>query len=213
MGRLNELLGPAANFSRGLATMFGLQEQEGVPTVAPELVPVSDIHARPEQWALHGGTLLMGTIQVAAGGAGNTSQCAIEPGAGEVVIVERLVYQPLASSLQVALFSSSTPLTTSTGNLVARDARRIVTAGGGAASGTRIRTENGVFGGSASTLFNLGTNLVAGEVYDIPLDVVLVSPWSLRLANLTSNAVLGNANWFVRVRPGTPRELTSGAQL
>jgi len=211
MGRLNEMLGAAASYSRGLSVQFNLDEQEGVPTVAPELVPTSDIHQRPEQWALHSGTLLIGTVIVAAGGVGFNSQCAIEPGAGELVIVETLEIFLDSSSIGLRLAISQVPLTASTGNLVARDARRIVTAGGSGNSGTRIMTKNdAATSGVASTIWRFP--LPVGEILlTLKLDLVLVPPWSLRLINDTTNTSLKQTNWRVRARPATPRELAIGA--
>ena len=211
MGRLNELLGAAAGYSRGLSGQFNLDEQEGVPTLAPELVPTSDIHQRPEQWALHSGTLLVGTILVAAGGVGFNSQTAIEPGAGELVIVETIELFLDGTTAGYRLALSSVPLSTSTGNLVARDARRIVTVGGSGASGTRIMTKNdAATSGVATTIWRFPTPV--GEVmHTLTLDLVLVTPWSLRLINDTTNTSLKTTNWRVRARPATPRELAIGA--
>lgn len=212
MGRLNELLGAAAHYSRGLAAQFGLQEQEGVPTVAPELVPTSDIHMRPEQWALHGGMLLWGRSDIAAGGAGFRSQVAIEPGVGEVVIVERVdVDLSTGVAVDYILGLSRVALTNSTGNLVARDARRIISAGGGAPSGTRIRTANGAALADLATqvaIINQASTAAAPRRM-VQLDCVLVAPWSLRLLPAVDNAAISNVTWWVRTRPGTPRELAT----
>jgi len=49
MGRFNELLGPGARYSRGANRVFGLQEQEGVTTVAPELMPVLELGSPPAE--------------------------------------------------------------------------------------------------------------------------------------------------------------------
>lgn len=219
MGRLNELLGAGAAYSKGVAIQFGQDEQEGVPTLAPELVPVSDIHQRPEQWALHGGTLLYGFVQVSAGGAGNHAQAAVEPAADsdgratELVIVEEIIIIPSAAQIY-SVHTSTTALGTSTGNLVARDARRIVTAGGSGASGTRIRTSNSIpAAGLNATLWTTGIAVLATEVgvpIHIPLDFVLVAPWSIRVIATTANTPLNTVMFKVRVRPGGPRELSIG---
>src|SRR5882672_3492940 len=110
MGRMNEMLGPAAEYSKGLTALFGLQEQEGVPTVAPELMPGVDIFGRPEFWALHAGTLLWGQILVGAGGAGNASQMSIEPGVNELVIVEGFLTGAAGATI-INGYLSTTPLT------------------------------------------------------------------------------------------------------
>lgn len=212
MGRLNELLGAAAYYSRGIAAQFNQDEQEGVPTLAPELVPTSDIHMRPEQWALHGGTLLIGRSAVAAGGVGFHSQSAIEPGVGELVIVEKVAFcfsgNPASQDLK--MYSSQNALPDSTGNLVSRDARRIITSGSSGASGTRIREGNGAaLTGTASIIWepNTASGTVPAQGYtEVELDYVLVSPWSIRLVNITANQAL-MCTWWVRARPATPREL------
>lgn len=205
MGRLNEMLGSAAGFSRGLAAMLGLQEQEGVPTVAPELVPTTDIFMRPEQWALHGGSLLWGRNAIAAGGAANMTYSSIEPGEGELVIVESLI--PPITGADHYLTLSFTPLTQLTGNLVARDVRRISTTGGSASSGTRMSSKNDApTAGDASLVAYIPTT--AGAVPpQIELNCVLVKPWCLRLRTVSLNVAIGEHTWFVRARPATPREL------
>jgi hypothetical protein len=210
MGRLNEMLGAAAQYSRGIAVQFGLEEQEGVPTVAPELVPVADIHARPEMWHLHGGSLLWGKLGVGQGGAGTRSQSAIEPGIGELVIVESIVIEDDSDQFWT-ISLSSTPLSGSTGNLVPRDARRIVTTGGGGTSGTRIRQQNNVaIGGIATEVMKLRCTPAATK-QQIWLDCVLVSPWSLRFYPDADNTALPDHTIFARSRPGTPREIALGA--
>lgn len=205
MARLNELLGAAQQWSKGIAAQFGLEEQEGVPTVAPELVPVSDIHARPEQWVLHGGTLLWGRSALSAV-AGQFSQSAIEPGEGEVVIVEKLILAHPAVALTYRLGLSTVPLTSSTGNLVTRDVRSVVTAGGSARSGTRIRHQN------SATLSDVASNTLeitlpaTVQIVTIDINQVLIQPWSLRCMVIAQNEAM-LVNWFVRARAGTPREL------
>lgn len=205
------MLGAAANYSRGLATQFGLEEQEGVPTIAPELMPVSDIHMRPEQWGLHGGTLLIANVNIIAGGAGNRSQAAVEPGVGELVIVERIILQG-ATAQTVQIFFSRTPLTSLGSTMIARDTRKFSdpTSTGRAASGTKIRFQ------SNTDITNAGDNLVihsraALALSIIPLDVVLVTPWSLRIAPNNNNETLEPTTFIVRARPATPRELAIGA--
>lgn len=210
MGRFNELLGAASQYSKGLAALFNVQEQEGVPTLAPELVATSDIFMRPEQWALHGGVLLWGRHKVNAGGAGNRSQSAIEPGADELVIVEKIVLGAAAAANDLLLSLSIIPLTTSTGNLVARDARMIVTGGGSGKSSTRIREQNNVpLSGTATGCCMLQTP--ANISIEIQLDMVLVAPWSLRLLAGADNVAIDTVTWFVRTRMATPRELSIGS--
>jgi hypothetical protein len=209
MGRFNELLGAASQYSKGLAALFNVQEQEGVPTLAPELVAMVDIFSRPELWALHAGTLLWGSAVVVAGGAGNRSQAAIEPGTDELVIVERIAVGAPAS-VSISLRLSTVPLTTSTGNLVARDARRIITAGGSGASGTRIMTQNNapLSGSATQTAF---IQVPAATTVHIPLDMVLVTPWSLRIVAAADNVNLDAFTIWVRTRMATPRELAIGS--
>jgi hypothetical protein len=209
MGRMNEMLGAAANYSRGIAVQFGLEEQEGAPTVAPEIIPTSDIHMRPEQWALHGGTLLWGQPNAAAV-AGVQSHCSIEPGVGELVIVDGVLLVPDTVAKDVNFTIASSPLADSTGNLVARDARRIVSAGGSGASGTRMRQQNLVAPPAPASTITRITLISNGPPVWVPMDLVLVAPWSLRLHNQSVNVALERHLFFVRVRPGTPRELSIG---
>lgn len=209
---MNELLGSAAEYSKGFAALFNLQEQEGVPTCAPEIIPVSDLWARPELWALHGGSLLGCEIEVAAGGAGNTSQMAIEPGIGELVIVEDVVWSNNTGVTFTGLASLSvTPLTTSTGNMFSRDMRRNATPGGNAISGTIVRSKNDAPTSGSLTTVQRVTVPAATTLPAIPLDIVLVSPWSLRFMSAIANIALPPIHIRVRVRQATPRELSIGS--
>jgi len=152
--------------------------------------------------------LLWGQILVGAGGAGNASQMSIEPGVNELVIVEGFLTGAAGATI-INGYLSTTPLTGATGNLVARDARRIVLPGGTAASGTFIRQQNNTpLGGTATQCFHMTTP--NGDTRRIPLDLVLVAPWSLRLVNGTNNSPLEITVW-VRVRQATPRELSIGS--
>lgn len=195
------MLGAAANYSRGVAVQFGLEEQEGVPTVAPELVPVSDIHQRPEQWALHGGSLLHGALQNGVI-AGERSYVQIQPGTGELVIIEGMWVETTAQYLWV---TTNAAMDTSTGNLFARDARVIVTAGGSARSGTRLRRNSA----AASGIMNsITAAFVAGVYY--PLDIVLVDPIGWAIGPQAVATTTGLISFKVRSRPATPRELQAG---
>lgn len=62
--RFNELLGRAAAYARGLRAILGLDEQEGVTTVAPEIFPVliADSLIEPENRVLMGSRLVAGGI-------------------------------------------------------------------------------------------------------------------------------------------------------
>jgi hypothetical protein len=52
------------------ARLHGMGNLNAVPTLAPEILPTSDIWLRPEFWALQGGALGTALYSAAAGGAG-----------------------------------------------------------------------------------------------------------------------------------------------
>lgn len=209
VGRLNELLGAASAYSRGLATQFGLEEQEGVPTVAPELVPTSDVHMRPEQWALHGGTLLWGRCD-SGSATGFNSQAELVVGRGELMIVEGILFVPSVVAARINVGINGALLRQSTGNLVSRDSRRVISPGFSGNSGSLIMQENG----AAVTIASIITRIplpANGPPVWVPLDLVLVRPDRLKIWEETTGQALEQHIFFCRVRPGTPRELAVGS--
>jgi hypothetical protein len=210
MGRMNEMLGAAAAYSRGVAVQFGLEEQEGAPTVAPEIIPTIDLHSRPEQWALHGGTLLWGRCTPAAV-AGNQAGAQLIPGTGELMIVEgiQFVASNLAAAINIAV-GSGTIFPDSTGNLVSRDSRRVMTPGFSGASGSRILQQHSAAGFGSASIISRVIIASNSQSFFFPLDLVLVFPHSLMIWEQATNQAMENHVFFCRVRPGTPRELSIG---
>jgi hypothetical protein len=206
---MNEMLGAAAGYSRGVAVQFGLEEQEGAPTVAPEIVPTSDIHMRPEQWALHGGTLLWGRCTPAAV-AGNQAGAMILPGVGELLIVEGIMFVggTLAANINIGVGGAIFP--DSTGNLVSRDARRVVTAGFSGASGSRILQRHSAAGMDSASIITRISIPASSQPFWYPLDLPLVYPHGLKIWEQALNQAMENHVFFARARPATPRELTVG---
>jgi hypothetical protein len=209
MGRMNEMLGAAAGYSRGVAVQFGLEEQEGAPTVAPEIVPTSDIHMRPEQWALHGGTLLWGRCTPAAV-VGQQAGAMIVPGVGELLIVEGIMFVggTLAANINIGVGGALFP--DSTGNLVARDARRVVTAGFSGSSGSRILQRHSAAGMDSASIITRISIPASSQPFWYPLDLPLVYPHGLKIWEQATNQAMENHVFFARARPGTPRELAVG---
>lgn len=209
---MNEMLGAAGEYSKGLTALFNLQEQEGVPTVAPEIVPTLDLFGRPELWALHGGSLIIGRSGViGAGGAGTNAQVQIEPAQGELVIIEDVwLVHGVAASIAFAVSVNS--LAASTANLVARDSRRVINTGGIGSYATAMHLRGDVaVAGTASTIMDFNTTVAGPSIGPIPLDLVLISPWKFRVYNTTQNAAFGGLNIRMRIRQATPRELSIGS--
>lgn len=210
MGRFNELLNTGALFGRGFGIGLGLQEQEGVTTSAPELMPTYSLDDQLDRYALTAGILQMGLQQgLAAGGVGFRSQIAMDnpAGSGWVVTLERIIIFSTAQE-DLLLGWSATQLTGSTGNLVARDSRQISTPGFGAPSPARIRTQNNAAQtGLASNIAQL--RMPANTPQDYHLDLVIAPGHSVRLFPGADNTAIASAiTFFTRSRPINLRELT-----
>lgn len=176
-------------------------------TVAPEIMPIHEFYNIDERWALLGGTLMSTTSTVAAGGAGNRSQAAIEPGADELLIVDQISYSAVATvGIQWGL--STTALTGAANLLGAEDVRRMAAQATAAAqSGARVRIQNNA--PIAALISTLGQKRVIINETQLLLThpIILVQPWSLRVTPTTDNAALDVVTWYARSRPGIPREL------
>lgn len=213
---MNELLGAAARFSRGLAVQFGLEEQEGVPTVAPEIMPTSDIHSRPEQWHLMGGVLLQGmSPAVPNGGAGTRSQIAIVPGAGELTILESIRYRT-TGRLRVYWIAPATALAgnwSTTAAITSREARRIRGVGASPQSGCLLWQNGGLDASiaAAAAICDFAASGLDDHWREIRFDLVTVPEWRLLIDNGVDNTTLPAMFFKLRVRPATPRELAIGA--
>lgn len=123
--RYNEILGPAARYSRGLARILGLEEQDGVTTVAPELMPVLAIESDRPEWAfLKDEVLGVGRTEVAAV-ANQTSFVQLFNPSGSNVLI---VIEQIAVGAGVAAFarvrSHAAALGATTGDENFRDLRR-----------------------------------------------------------------------------------------
>lgn len=179
------------------------------PSVAPEIGIQVDMFSRPELWALHGGSLVIGLVDgVAAGGAGFRSQCSLSmiTATRSICILENLIVSSGAVEV-LYLYLSQTELTSSTGNLVTRDTRRVTTTGGSAPATARIWTKNNAaLSGTATTISRI---FCAGnDTHIIPLDLVIGPGWSVRVTAATDNTAIVSALTFVaRERVCTPDEL------
>lgn len=80
------------NMGNAFSRLYGLDDLNAIPGVAPEILPVSSIWERPELWALTGGTLGSIRTQAAAPGAGQSRYMALYNPAtsGSILIVEQL---------------------------------------------------------------------------------------------------------------------------
>lgn len=142
MARFNELL--AGRFNEGISSVLGIAEQEGVKTVAPELMPVYQVerekpeHAFPKQERL-----AFGYGSQAAGGAGTYAQFGVYNPVGSQLLVcvdllvlgsaagEALKIGPaIPTAAQIAAFVDASSQTRDTrwgDDAVARPAARAVT--------------------------------------------------------------------------------------
>lgn len=209
MTRFNELLNSGALISRQLGILTGMQEQDGVTTIAPELMPILD----PDGQLDRTGILykLLGGHQpgLAAGGAGFRTQFSLDnpAGSGSIVTLERLEFcTGTAESLQVAW--SAVPLTGSTGNLGWRDTRRILTPGFSGGFAARIRLQNNA--ALSGTAFNLDfvrvpLNITIKKNYQL----VIAPGHSIRIHALADNVAIASEVYFVvRERQANDRELS-----
>lgn len=210
MGRFNEMLSQGAElYPRGLAAALGLEEQPGVRTVAPEVMPTFSFGTPHELFGLLGPSMWGVISGLAAGGAGNRSQMAIENPAnsGRLLMLDRIYFfTSVDENLTAAI--SQTPLTTSTGNLVERDLRWARTAGGSGGHVARLRTQiNAALANVASNVG--GIRSLAARPMALQLDCVLPPSWSFRIfANADNTAINSNVVFFARERAAPARELT-----
>lgn len=77
-------------FANVFARIFGVDEQDAVSTVAPEVMPTTSPWERPEFWALIGGQFGQGSTAAGAFGAGTQNRVALQNPAnsGVLIIVE-----------------------------------------------------------------------------------------------------------------------------
>lgn len=80
------------NLGNAFSRLYGLDDLNAIPGVAPEILPVSSIWERPELWALTGGTLGSIRSTAIAPGAGQQRYLALYNPAtsGSLLIVEQL---------------------------------------------------------------------------------------------------------------------------
>lgn len=209
MGRFNELLNTGAQYGRGLGILLGLQEQEGVTTSAPEVMTIYSPDLQTDRLAAIGYVPLIGVqLGLAAGGVGNRSQIALDNPAGsnQVVTFEHLKAGSGTAETLIVSYSA-TQLTTSTGNLVARDTRQITTAGFSAPSSARIRTQNNAALSGIATEIDRLTVSIGSQ--DFLMDIVLGPGTSVRIYATADNAAIAsNLCFYARSRLLNVRELT-----
>lgn len=209
MAHFNEMLSQSAElYSRGLAVALGIEEQPGVRTVAPEVMPTFSFGSPYELFGLLGPSMWGVISGLAAGGAGNRSQMALDNPArsGRLVMLDGIYFfTSVDENLTTGI--SQTSLTTSTGNLVERDLRWARTAGGSGGHVARLRTQiNAALANVASNVGGI-RSLAARPMY-LRLEAVLPPSWSFRIfANADNTAINSNVVFFVRERTAPAREL------
>lgn len=208
--RFNEILGPAAQIPRGLAVTFGIEEQEGATTLSPELQPTFEITARPEFYALIGGSILAGHVSITPTVGQYAEVFASNPTLSKsLIVVEGILVGggAAATYYQVGLIKNNPPGTAVSPGFVFRDTRK-ATALNPAVGGITARLEtNDVTAQTAITIF-LVPRVGATSVTQVSnLNVVLAPGWSLcvRPGVVTVAAEVG---FILRERQASERELS-----
>lgn len=206
--RFNELQNTGAIIGRGVGQLLALQEQEGITTSAPELMPVISLDDQEDRLFLQGYALLMGVqAGVTAGGAGFRSQMAIDnpPNSGVICEIERIQIAATASETTTHSISF-VQLNSSTGNLVSRDLRNVISAGGSAPSPIALRIQNTIaLSGEASVTGRF--SVAAATTTELIMKIVLGPGTSWRIRAEADNVAIVNFyTFFIKSRALNPRE-------
>lgn len=211
MGKFNELL--AARYNELISGLFGLQEQEGVSTVSPELMPVFMAEGeRAEHSYLKYERLAAGQATVAAVAAQFGMGQLMNPvGSNLFIVVERIQVSLAAAGTLVSVgitFPQGTPLATNSNNAGARDTRWLDPASIAGKVAGQVR-----FGSSAAPAVYAGqtTWRVNGGVEwtDVGGVYVLTPGYGLQVQHQTVNTAF-DVSFFWRERALAPEENGSG---
>jgi len=205
--KFNELLSVAQRYATGLAAQLGLEEQEGVTTVGPEIMPVLELGEGmpPEMRRWAGERLCGGSISQAAGGAGTFARAVLENPADTaiVAIVEEIWFGMGASASLVDLRTAPNIVSGLVG-LQVPTFRDTSLQFGTSAPVCRVRSA----ADATSPGSTYSTWRKAGDQISVQLrhPIVLRSPGSLIVFVQTANIIL-EASFLWRERPATRREL------
>lgn len=200
MARFNELLGGAANYSRALALALGLEEQEGVTTVAPEIVPTFNLWERPELWYLFRGTPFAAR-QILGVTAAQFSTIFLRNPAGSnlLAIVDQLIFNTSATTYRVGIDRTSALASDGAFSVIPSDTR-LPLESLAVAMHTRVQAAD-----PQPTRLVVQT---AGQLYVIPVRVILRPGSDLLVTPTVVNTGLDVA-MSGYIRPALPRELES----
>lgn len=186
------------SFGNAFTKLYDLDDLNAVSTLAPEILPVIDLWARPEFWALCGGRLGYFSLTQAAGGAGVTIRSSLDNLRDGLLAVVESIRINNASTYLVALditsglfrgFSNQPPKH--------RDGRMVP--GGSINVGLGIQPT--VLAGPS--LAPAGLRLVGPGTFDIPF--VLVNGKHLYIEGGDNQAVDWSVTW--RERQASETEL------
>lgn len=201
MGKFNELL--AARFNEGLTALLGLGEQEGVRTVAPEVMPVVMMEGeRPEHSYLKQERLAIGSVSGPADAANFTYvQLANPTGSNVILTLEQVIVQ---ASVAATLFfgTTTTLLATAVGSGV-RDSRWGTPAAPQQPTGS-VRTAPNASGALIGGA--LGRYLVAANAPIALAIPFVISPGFQFSINPAAINILVNATFVWRERAMLPEE-------
>jgi hypothetical protein len=206
--KFNELL--AARYNDFISALLGLQEQEGVRTVAPEMMPVMIAEGeRPEHSFLKAEKKAWGgTTSPAVAAQFSLIQLLNPTGSNLIVTVEKASVG-LAAAGQVRagiLFPRGTVLTNDQGNVGARDTRWLDPASISGKVAVKILTDST----AAPSIYAGGPTyrIPAGQMLELGKDVILLPGYSYLLQHTTVNVAMDGAfEW--RERAVLPEENAS----
>jgi hypothetical protein len=180
VGRFNQI--GAARYARGLRALLGLEDQEGVGSVAPEIMPVIETGQgiRTEDLFVFGYRSYT-LVQTLAAVAGEFSYIGLRNLAGSGVlahVVACIITEPTASRTYNIRFDITDTPTTAAG-VISSDRR----------TGTKVSTVQTITGAEAAAT---GANMwrVTKALDDflwLPLDIVLAPGFNVAIENTTAN--------------------------
>lgn len=193
------------NLGQVFSRIFGLEEQNAVPTVAPELMPTTSPWERPEFWALTGGNLCVGTVSSAGGGAGtrNLVQLTNPANSGMILITDEIRWGDNLSWVYLGMNTiSGLNVLANAADSYHRDARRAPNNTVIRGIAGRITSESRATGGMIvpqQYIATVTTNQFVKEPWVIP------PGWAIQVAQGTDNQAF-TVDFLWREKPITDSE-------
>lgn len=197
---LNALLN--ARYNKGVRSLFGLEEQEGITSISPELQIVSVIEGPGLEYRFNINELCFGRgLSLAAQGAGNISSWVIRNpvNSGVLAVIEEVaVSTGTTGEIQIGVLGDPVASLATVVQSVVRDTRALVSR----LSTCIVSAGAGAFGGSAQWRALVLANTMAFA----RIGWVLRPGDGLQVSAVTDNVTLvGHFAW--RERPTRPSEL------